>query len=161
MHKTTSALVHAYERVCLQDLSVKGLARTKLAKSVTDAALGECHRQLAYKTAWHHRHYAVVDRWFSSSKLCGVCGALNDGLQLSDREWTCACGAVHDRDLNAARNILAEGLELLDVAAGHAETVNARGGAVSPPTGRQAPMKRESPGFSPGECQTAPPVLTR
>jgi len=147
VHQTTSALVRAHDGVCLQDLSVQGLARTKLAKSVTDAALGELHRQLRYKTAWHHRHHAVVDHWFPSSKRCSVCGALHDGLRLSDRVWTCVCGAVHDRDLNAARNILAEGLRLLTTSPRDTrETENARRGAVSPPTGRQAPMTRESPG---------------
>ncbi len=147
-HKMTTRLVDFYEGICLQDLSVKGLARTKLAKSVTDAALGELHRHLGYKTAWRHRRLAVVDRWFPSSKLCGACGTINTGLALSDRQWTCACGMMHDRDLNAARNILAEGLKMLDVAAGHAETRNARGGAVRLPVGA-GPDEPRIPGLQP------------
>jgi putative transposase len=90
---------------------------------------------LAYKSARRHRHFVVIDRWFPSSKLCRQCGVLNDGLLLNDREWCCPCGALHNRDLNAARNIQAEGLRVLDVAAGHAETENARREVVRLPTG--------------------------
>jgi putative transposase len=135
IHKTTTRLVRTYEGVCIQKLAISGLARTKLGKSVQDAALGELHRQLAYKSQWHHRHFVVIDRWFPSSKLCGQCGAFNDGLSLSAREWLCPCGATHDRDLDAARNIRVEGLRVLDVAAGHAETENARREVVRLPTG--------------------------
>lgn len=134
-HKLTTRLVAIHEGICLQGLSVRGLARTKLAKSVTDAALGELYRQLEYKTAWHHRHFVILPRWFPSSKLCSMCSTINDDLELGDRQWTCGCGAIHDRDLNAARNILAEGLKLLDVAGGHAETGNARREATRLPVG--------------------------
>ncbi|HLY23577.1 MAG TPA: transposase [bacterium] len=135
VHKITTHLVRSHHGVCIQKLSVSGLARTKLAKSVLDAALGELHRQLAYKSNWYRRHFVVIDLWFPSTRLCGQCGALNDTLLLSDREWLCVCGATHDRDINAARNIRAEGLRLLGVAAGHAETENARRKAVRLPMG--------------------------
>jgi len=106
---------------------VKGLARTKLAKSIHDAAFGEFRRQLEYKALWQHKHLGVIGRFFPSSKLCGACGATNDTLTLADREWDCtACGTHHDRDLNAARNIAHEGIRQL-LAAGHAETENACG----------------------------------
>jgi putative transposase len=131
LHKLTSALVKKYEGIAIEDLSVRGLARTKLAKSVTDASFGEFRRQLEYKTVWNRRHLALVDRFFPSSKLCHVCGAVNDALPLRDRSWSCDCGARHDRDLNAAINIRAEGLKLL--AAGHAERINARGPDVRLP----------------------------
>ncbi len=123
LHKLTSGLVAKYDGICIEDLSVRGLAKTKLAKSMLDASLGEFRRQVEYKTIWNRRHLAVIDRWYPSSKTCHVCGAVNDALTLSDRSWTCICGAHHDRDLNAALNIRSGGLKIL-VAAGHAETLN-------------------------------------
>jgi len=73
----------------------------------------------------------VIDRWYPSSKTCHVCGAVNDALTLVDRTWACGCGSHLDRDLNAARNIRAEGLKLLAV--GHTDRQNAQGAGVSPP----------------------------
>lgn len=134
LHKLTTQLVRNYHGICIEDLSLNGMAKTKLAKSVLDAGLGEFRRQLEYKTVWHRRHLAVVDRFFPSSKLCRKCGVVNDTLTLADREWTCACGAVHDRDYNAACNIKREGLKQL-VAVGHTETLNACGVHVRPHTG--------------------------
>lgn len=124
LHKLTTALVEKYEGIAIEDLSVRGLARTKLAKSVTDASFGEFRRQLEYKTVWSRRFLAVLDRWYPSSKTCHACGLVNDHLTLADRSWNCSCGALHDRDFNAAVNIRSEGLKLL--AAGHAERQNAR-----------------------------------
>jgi putative transposase len=131
LHKLSTGLVKRHEGIAMEDLSVRGLARTKLAKSVTDASFGEFRRQLAYKTIWNRRHLAVIDRWYPSSQTCHACGAVNDALTLTDRSWTCVCGVCHDRDFNAALNIRSEGLKLL--AAGHAERLNARGAGVSPP----------------------------
>lgn len=131
LHKLTTRLVRDYEGVCIEDLNIKGLARTKLAKSILDAGFGEFRRQLEYKTIWNRRYLAVIDRWFPSSKTCHVCGVVNQALTLADRSWTCVCGACHDRDLNAAINIRSEGLRIL--AAGHAESLNARGPDVRLP----------------------------
>jgi putative transposase len=89
LHKITTDLVRTYDGICIEDLSVKGLARTKLAKSVTDAAFGEFRRQLEYKAIWNRRHLAVIDRWYASSKTCHACGAVSDALTLADRCWTC------------------------------------------------------------------------
>jgi putative transposase len=130
LHKLTTLLVCTYAGICIEDLSLKGLARTKLAKSFTDASMGEFRRQLTYKAEWNRKHLIVIDRFFPSSKLCGACGARNGALSLSDREWDCSCGAHHDRDLNAAINIRDEGLRML--AAGYAESLNARGDHVRP-----------------------------
>ncbi len=152
VHKISTRLLRTYDGLCIQELAVSGLARTKLAKSIQDAALGELYRQLVYKSEWHHRHFVLVDRWFPSSKLCGRCGALNKGLSLNDREWRCACGTLHDRDVNAARNIRVEGLRSLGVAAGHAETQNARGEAVRLSIGADLDEAR-IPSFDRGECQ--------
>lgn len=131
LHKLTSALVEKYEGICIEDLSVKGLARTKLAKSIMDAAFGEFRRQLTYKAIWNRRHLAVIDRWYPSSKTCHACGSINEALTLTDRSWMCVCGIRHDRDFNAALNIRSEGLKIL--AAGHAESLNAHGAGVRPP----------------------------
>lgn len=144
LHKLTTRLVNESDAVCIEDLPLKGLARTKLAKSIHDAALGELRRQLEYKTVWSRKRLLVVGRYYPSSKTCGACGLINQDLKLSDRSWSCTCGVMHDRDVNAARNIRTEGLRML-VAAGHAETLNACGGDVRPPAlGRRTPAKQES-----------------
>lgn len=144
LHKLTTGLVQKYDGLCIEDLNLKGMARTKLSTSVLDAALGEFRRQLEYKTVWHRKHLAVIDRYFPSSKLCRECGTINTALTLSDRVWTCGCGAVHDRDLNAARNIRAEGINMIPVAVGHTETQNAWEAAVRPTHGGQAATNQES-----------------
>lgn len=142
LHKLSTQLVKTHQALCIEDLSLKGLVRTKLAKSFNDAALGEFRRQLEYKAIWHRKHLAVIDRFFPSSKLCGDCGTVNSELTLSERVWTCCCGATHDRDLNAARNIKLEGLKQL-AAAGLTEALNACGETVRP-TRRHVLMKQES-----------------
>jgi putative transposase len=144
IHKTTFGLIRDYQGFCIENLCVKGLAKTsdpgpqvplwgqdKLSKSILDAAFGEFRRQLEYKAIWNRKHIAIVGRFFPSSKLCGACGTVNQSLTLNDRNWTCSCGAAHDRDLNAARNIKKEGLvQISIVAVGHSETLNARGDCV-------------------------------
>lgn len=132
LHKLTTNLVTRYDGLCIEDLSLKGMARTKLSKSVLDAALGEFRRQVEYKSTWHRKHLRVIDRFFPSSKLCGECGAVNQSLTLRDRAWVCGCGTVHDRDLNAAQNIKVEGMRTIPVAVGHTETQNACGEPVRP-----------------------------
>jgi putative transposase len=134
LHKLSTDLVDSHDGICIEDLSLKGLARTKLAKSFTDASMGEFRRQLTYKCVWNRKHLSVIDRWFPSSKTCNHCGASNETLTLSDRHWVCGgCGSVHDRDLNAANNIWDEGLRILAV--GHTDKQNARGAGVRPPMG--------------------------
>jgi putative transposase len=142
LHKLTTDLVRSHDGLCLEDLSLKGMARTKLAKSVHDASLGEFRRQLTYKAEWNRKHLAVIDRWFPSSKMCRACKAINADLTLSDRRWTCACGAIHDRDLNAAWNIKDEGLRLL--AAGQARQVKRSGTGCQTSHGKQSRLNRES-----------------
>jgi putative transposase len=131
LHKLTTEIVSHNDGICIEDLSLKGLVRTKLAKSFTDASMGEFRRQLAYKSVWNRKHLVVIDRFFPSTRLCRGCGAINATLTLSDRHWVCGCGMVHDRDGSAAINIRDEGLRIL--AEGHSDKRNARGAGVRPP----------------------------
>lgn len=124
-HTHSTAIVRENQAVYVEDVCVAGLARTRLAKSVHDAGWGMFTRMLEEKAARYGRAFQRVDRWFPSSQLCSVCGVSDGPKPLSIREWQCtACGVVHDRDLNAARNILA---------AGRAERRNACGETVSLP----------------------------
>ncbi|MDW4909687.1 RNA-guided endonuclease TnpB family protein [Streptomyces sp. ADMS] len=111
LHKLSTRLVRENQTVVIEDLTVRNLLKNgKLARAISDAAWTDLRMMLEYKCAWYGRELVVIDRWFPSSKLCGNCGTVRGKLPLSVREWTCECGAVHDRDVNAARNILAAGL---------------------------------------------------
>jgi len=135
-HKLTTHLVKNHDAVCIEDLSIKGMAKTKLSKSVLDASIGTIRRQLTYKGVWYRTHVVAVGRFYPSSQIHNACGWRNRALTLSDRVWVCqGCGEMVDRDLNAARNIKDEGLRILTVAAGHAETENACGECVGRPMG--------------------------
>lgn len=126
-HKLALRLVRDNQAVYVEDLAVSGLARTRLAKSVHDAGWATLVRLVEEKAARHGRQVVKIGRWFPSSQLCSTCGHRDGPKPLDVRFWTCtACGAVHDRDLNAARNILVEGRKL---AAGLADS-NACGGDV-------------------------------
>ncbi|MFI7027201.1 RNA-guided endonuclease InsQ/TnpB family protein [Microbispora rosea] len=122
-HKLSTALIRDNQAVYVEDLAASGLGRTRLAKSVHDAGWSSFVGMLEYKAARYGRHFARIDRWFPSSKLCSQCGALQEKMPLNVRSWECPCGAVHDRDVNAAKNILA---------AGRADRLNACGGTVRP-----------------------------
>ena len=115
LHKLSRKLVNENQVICVENLNVKGMIKNpKLAKHIADASWGEFARQLEYKSAWAGRTYVEIDRWYPSSKRCSCCGFVKDKLPLNVRSWECPeCGATHDRDLNAARNILAAGLAVL------------------------------------------------
>ncbi|WP_240810072.1 transposase [Actinomadura sp. WMMA1423] len=111
LHKLSTRLVRENQTVVIEDLTVGDMLKNHtLARAISDAAWRELRRMLEYKCAWYGRDLVVVDRWFPSTKLCGTCGTTHAKLPLDVREWTCECGSVHDRDVNAARNILAAGL---------------------------------------------------
>jgi putative transposase len=130
LHKTALRLVRDNQAVCLEDLAVSGLARTRLAKSVHDAGWATLTRLLEEKAERYGRRVMKVGRWFPSSQICSACGVKDGPKPLSVREWTCAgCGTVHDRDVNAARNSRLEGRK---AAAGQADALNACGGTVRP-----------------------------
>jgi len=109
LHKLSTTIVRENQAVYVEDLAVSGLARTRLARSVNDAGWSTFVAMLEYKAARHGRTFARVDRWLPSTRACSTCGAIGEAKPLHVREWECPCGAFHDRDVNAAKNILAAG----------------------------------------------------
>ncbi|WP_455359751.1 RNA-guided endonuclease InsQ/TnpB family protein [Streptomyces sp. SYSU K21746] len=111
LHKLTTRLVRENQTIVIEDLTVRNMVKNgKLARAVSDAAWTDMRMMLEYKAAWYGRELITIDRWFPSSKLCSACGTIRETLPLNTREWRCDCGTLHDRDVNAARNILAAGL---------------------------------------------------
>lgn len=136
-HQLSTQLIRENQAVYVEDLAVKALGRTRLAKSVYDAGWSTFVVMLRYKAAKYGRTVVQVDRWLPSTQTCHACGVIGGKKPLSVRTWTCgACNTEHDRDVNAARVILA---------AGRAERQNACGGTVRPrrASGRQDPMNQE------------------
>ena len=109
MHKLSTTIVQENQLVAVEDLAVSGLARTRLARSVYDAGWSTFVAMLAYKAQRAGRTFVKVDRWFPSTRACSVCGTIGEAKPLHVRTWTSECGTTHDRDVNAARNILAAG----------------------------------------------------
>lgn len=121
LQKLSTKLIHENQVICLEDLSVKGMERNKkLAKSVSDASFSKFVEMLEYKAEWYGRKVIKIDRFYPSTQICSSCGYKNESIKglrgLKFREWICPeCGEVHYRDLNAARNILKEGLKALNL----------------------------------------------
>jgi putative transposase len=111
LHRASSGLVRSSDLIVIEDLNVAGMVRNRhLARAISDCGWSEFRRQLAYKCERYGRTLVTIDRWYPSSKTCSACGHLLAELSLSTRRWTCpACLARHDRDINAAKNILAAG----------------------------------------------------
>ena len=113
IHKMTTSLVKNYDTICMEDLNVKSMVKNKrLARYISDASFGEIRRQFEYTCGWHKRKLIRVDRWYPSSQTCSECGYINKKTKNpAIRYWKCPeCGKEHDRDINAAINILHKGI---------------------------------------------------
>lgn len=145
LHKTSTDLVERFDTISVEDLAPRSMVRNRsLAKSISECGWGEFRSMLEYKAERAGRRFVVIDRWYPSSKTCSACGHLLAMLSLGTRHWSCPdCGTRHDRDHNAAKNIL--------VAAGLAETRNACGGDVRRHGSSRphSPAKQELPDASP------------
>jgi putative transposase len=113
-HKLSTRLIRENQVICVESLAVKSMMQNHcLAKAIADVGWGEFVRQLEYKAQWYGRSLIKIDRWFPSSKMCSRCGFVLADLDLAVREWMCpTCGTHHDRDVNAAKSVLTEGLRL-------------------------------------------------
>ena len=122
LHKASTRLVRGHDVIAVEDLAVQNMVRNrKLAKAISDCGWGTFRAMIAYKAARYGRRVIPVDRWYPSSKTCSACGYLLATLTLDTRHWTCpSCGTRHDRDINAAKNILAAGLAVAEGNPGHA-----------------------------------------
>lgn len=114
IHKLSTRLANEYDVICVEDINMQNMARSlKLGKSTNDNGFGMFREILSYKLADRGKALVKIDRWFPSSKMCRHCSSINHKLTLSDRVWTCGCGATINRDENAAINIMNEGLRIL------------------------------------------------
>ncbi len=118
LHKVSHQLVFDYDMIALENLGIKGMmGNKKLSKHIADVGWGVFVGLLEYKAGWNDKQIVKIDRFYPSSKTCNVCGWINQDLKLSDREWVCRNGHELDRDLNAAKNILEEGLKAISAGA--------------------------------------------
>jgi len=115
LHKVSTELVKNYDVIYLEDLNIKGMIKNhKLSKHISDASWGKFIALLEYKSLWNDKKIVKIDRFFPSSKQCSFCGFINQNLDLNIREWTCpSCKTNLDRDLNASKNILKEGIKTI------------------------------------------------
>jgi putative transposase len=144
LHKISTRLIRENQVIVIEDLSVRNMVKNhKLARAISDVSWSEFRRMLEYKADWYGREVIAIDRFYPSSKTCSSCGSLQASMPLKVREWTCPdCGVTHDRDVNAAKNILAVGC-----------TVSVCGDGVRPSRsipGRQLSAKQKRSGGYPG-----------
>jgi putative transposase len=141
LRKLTTRLVRENQTIVIEDLTVRNMVKNQsLARAISDAAWSQFRGMLEYKAQWYGREVIAVDRWFPSSKLCSTCGALRNKMPLGVRTWRCRCGATHDRDVNAARNLLAVGLTASVCGAGVRPQRSTPGGQSA---AKQKPLRRE------------------
>jgi len=110
IHKVTTQLVQEYGTICIETLKVSNMMKNRrLSRAIADVSWYEIRRQLEYKTKWYNGKVVAIDQWTPTSKTCSECGTIRGDIPLQVRGWACECGAVHDRDINAARNVLRVG----------------------------------------------------
>ncbi len=153
LHKASTRLVRAHDVIVIEDLAVKNMVRNrKLAKAISDCGWGTFRATAEYKAARYGRHVITADRWYPSSKTCSACGHLLADLSLNTRTWQCpSCGTRHDRDINAAKNILAAGRAVAGDNPGHACGADVR------PQGD--PLRRSAVKQEPRPVRAGIPVL--
>ena len=115
LHKVSTEIVKNHDIISVEDLAVKNIMKNhKLSQAMSDVSLGNFYSMLEYKCDWNDKQFVKIDRFFPSSKMCFKCGWINQDLTLNIREWKCtSCGEKHDRDFNASKNILKQGLKIL------------------------------------------------
>ena len=125
-HKISSKLVRDYDLIAIENLNVKGMVKNhKLSKAISDVAWSSFVTKLKYKAEWNDKEVIVIDRFYPSSKTCSCCDHIKESLSLDERTWTCSkCNTIHDRDVNASKNILRRALAIQS-----AGTVDNRNGA--------------------------------
>lgn len=120
LHKVSTDIIKNHDIICIEDLAIKNLMKNhKLAQAFSDVSLGTFYEMLNYKANWNDKTIIKIDRFFPSSKTCSKCNYINQDLTLNDRSWICPnCNTVHDRDINAANNILKQGLNIINCGSG-------------------------------------------
>jgi len=133
LHKVSHQLINEYDFISIEDLNVKGMVKNrKLSKSISDVSWSSFVRMLEYKANWNDKQVVKIDRFYPSSKTCSDCGLVKPKLTLYEREWACqGCGVIHDRDLNASKNILKEGLKIVSLHPSSAGTVEYTNGDIN------------------------------
>jgi putative transposase len=146
-HHLSARIIHENQVVCAESLAVKNMVKNShLAKAISDVGWGEFVRQLDYKAGWYGRTLVKIDQWYPSSKTCSVCKHVLPDLDLAVREWVCpACGTTHQRDHNAAKNVLAEGLSVLAACGGSVRHAEARASHAAPVEAGNSGREARSP----------------
>lgn len=132
LHKVSIEIIKNHDVISVEDLAVKNIMKNHcLAQAMSDASLGIFYSMLEYKSTWNNRQFIKIDRFFPSSKTCSSCGWMKKDLTLSTREWVCeSCGEIHQRDVNAAKNILNQGISILSGCGMQSDTKQKRGEAL-------------------------------
>lgn len=150
LHKVSTEIVKNHDIISVEDLVVKNIMKNHcLAQAMSDVSLGAFYTMLEYKAGWNDRQFVKIDRFFPSSKTCSSCGWIKQDLTLSIREWTCeSCGEHHNRDINAAKNILKQGLNILSGCGMQSDTKQKQGEAL--PLGESVTLEAQPIGSAVG-----------
>ena len=150
LHKVSTTIIRENQTICVEDLAVKNIMKNHcLTQAMSDVSLGTFYTMLEYKSKWNERSFVKIDRFFPSSKTCSICGWIKQDLELKHREWTCeSCGTHHNRDVNAANNILKQGLNILSGYGTQSDTKQKQGEAL--PLGESVTLEAHPISFAVG-----------